>query len=424
MGATEVQRWAGEPGRYGRTARVGGRFEAYVPDRLVGREFDITSHAVSALEDAAGDLGRLEATADPHTNTEALARLLLRAEAVGSSQIEGLVIGARRLLKAEAVRDAGRPDRDVTAHEVLGNIDAMTWAVETVQPGDEIELDHVLETHRRLLEHTPISRIGGQMRTEQNWIGGGSPLNAVYVPPPVPHVRPLLDDLVTFINSSQHSVLTKAAIAHAQFETIHPFADGNGRTGRALIHMILRAAGVTERSLPPISLSLATHAEAYIGTLTAFRYDGPPTSSKARAAANPWLEMFATACSHAVDEVGRLSQTIAKLRTEWHGRVAPVRSNSTVRLLLDLLPAAPVLTADGAAKLTQRSLQSANEALGRLVEAGILKQVTVGRRNRAFEATELIDAFTLLERRFASPAADTLIEPPSRLVPSAPRPTR
>lgn len=422
MARVELHRWPGHPDGFTRAERLGGSYELYFPDGLVGREFDLSDEVLAALEDAAGDLARLDATAAVLTNSEALARLLLRAEAVGSSQIEGLVVGARRLLKAEALRGNAR-HHDVTAEEVLGAVDAMTWVTESVQIGEKLEVEHLLEAHRRLMAHSPNPEFGGEVRFLQNWIGGRSPAEAYFVPPPAQLVPELLEDLMAFVRDSSLPVLAKTGIAHAQFETIHPFADGNGRTGRALIHLILRAEGLVERTVPPVSLSLATHATQYVEALTAFRHVGKATSPRARGAANEWLLMFATACSHATAEAARFERTAAELKAAWRERTAPVRAGSAVDLLIETLPAAPVLTLAAAAELIGRSQQAANQGLARLTEAGVLREVTDGRRNRVYEAPELIDAFTLLERRFASPAADTRIEPPSRPVPSMPSPT-
>lgn len=423
MARVELHRWPGHPDGFTRAERLGGSYELYFPDPLAGRDFDLSDEVLAALEDAAGDLGRLDATAAVLTNSEALARLLLRAEAVGSSQIEGLVVGARRLLKAEALRDSAR-HHDVTAEQVLGAVDAMVWVTDSVQAGEKLEVEHLLEAHRRLMAHSPNPEFGGEVRYLQNWIGGRSPAEAYYVPPPAQVVPELLEDLMAFVRESRLPVLAKAGIAHAQFETIHPFADGNGRTGRALIHLVLRAEGIVERSVPPVSLSLATHATQYVEALTAFRHTGKATSTRARAAANEWLLMFATACSHATAEAARFERTAADLKVAWRDRAAPVRAGSAVDLLIETLPAAPVLTLAAAADLIGRSQQAANQALTRLTEAAVLREITDGRRNRVYEAPELIDAFTLLERRFASPAGDTRIEPPSRPVPSTPRPTR
>lgn len=422
MARYERRKWRGQPGAVTRRERIGGFYRRYIPDPLGGREFDLSSTTAAALEDAAGDLARLETSADALTNTETLARLLLRAEAVGSSQIEGLVVGARRLLRAEALRASGEASSDVTAGEVLGNIDAMAWTAESVQAGDELTVENLLEAHRRLMTRTALSEIGGQVRIAQNWIGGSTPADAAFVPPPPEQVVDLLEDLMAFTRTSDMPALAKAAIAHAQFETIHPFADGNGRTGRALIHITLRAEGLSSRTVPPISLSLATHSDAYIAALTEFRHQGLPTTKRARASADRWLAMFARACSHASSEAARFEQAVSELKSAWRAKVAPTRADSTALRLIDLLPAAPVITLATASRLTGRSQQAANVAIARLVAVGILRQITIGRRNRAFEAPDLITAFTALERRFASPVGDTQVAPAVRPVPSRPRP--
>ena len=176
---------------------------------------------------------------------------------------------------------------------------------------------------------------------------------------------------MTFVRESRLPVLAKTAIAHAQFETIHPFADGNGRTGRALIHLILRADGLVARTVPPVSLSLATHATQYIEALDRLpaTSDGRPPPRLA-AAANPWLRMFAMACSHATAEAARFEQTAADLKTAWRERAAPVRAGSADRPV-DRGPARRRRSSPcaAAAQLIDRSQQAANQGLARLVEA-------------------------------------------------------
>ena len=157
---------------------------------------------------------------------------------------------------------------DVTSREVLGNIDAMTWAVDSVRSGGDITLEALLETHRRLLAGTRLEDHGGSVRTVQNWIGGSdyNPCSASFVPPPPEEVPGLMDDLITFCNNDSLPALAHAAVAHAQFETIHPFVDGNGRAGRALVHMVLRRRGLGLRILTPFSLILATWSQDYTST--------------------------------------------------------------------------------------------------------------------------------------------------------------
>jgi Fic family protein len=354
--------------------------------------------------------------------TDALARILLRAESVASSRIEGLEIGARRLLRAEAARRLGEVS-DMTAAEVLGNIDAMVFAIESVNGGDAITSELLLDIHRRLLAGSRLAEEGGRFRKVQNWIGGSdyNPCSAAFVPPPPKYIGELIGDLVVFANDDSLPAVAQAAIAHAQFETIHPFSDGNGRTGRALIHMILRRRGLAQRVIAPVSLILATWAKDYVAGLTATRYSGPATSREAREGLNLWIGRFASACKRAVDDARSFESRARALEVRWRGRLGRVRAHSSIDVLLPSLIGAPVLTVNTASELIQRSFVQTNEAVIRLVEAGILRQVTVGRRNRAFEAPDVISAFTDLERRLASPGGDTHASQPARRVPRRPQ---
>jgi Fic family protein len=230
-------------------------------------------------------------------------------------------------------------------------------------------------------------------------------------------VRRLLEDLCEFCNGDLLPAVLQAAIAHAQFETIHPFVDGNGRTGRALIHVILRRRGLAPRFVPPISLVLATHADAYVEGLSRTRYDMSPDSLGAADAINAWVAFFAGACRRAVSDAEAFERRVAELQDDWRARLGSVRKNSAIDLLLDAIPGAPLMTVQSGAALVGRSVQAVNQAIPRLVDVGVLKQTTVGKRNRAFEAAELIDSFTVLERQLASPDADTRASPPSRRVP-------
>ena len=419
MARLEGRRWAGVESGQTRRDRRPCDYEVYIPDPLVGRRFVLDGDVAADVADAEAALVRLDATAGALADTEALARLLLRAEAVASSRIEGLEVGGRRLLRAQAARQLGEDPRDVTAVEVLGNIEAMLWAVEAVPPGGAITVEIVLEAHRRLLAGTRLAEHGGRTRTVQNWIGGSdyNPCAAAFVPPPHELVDELLSDLSAFCNDDSLPAVAQAAIAHAQFETIHPFVDGNGRTGRALIHLVLRRRGLAPRILPPVSLILATWPRDYVGGLTGTRYEGAPDSEEALAGINRWIALFAGACRRAAEDAGRFEEQLRTLQDLWRERLRPVRRGSAADLLVSALPGAPLLTATTASDLIGRSFQATSQAIDRLVETGILKQVTVGRRNRAFEAPELVDAFTALERQLASPGGDTLVSEPVRRVP-------
>ena len=414
------QRWRADMGGgLARRDRRGCEYEAYLPDLLRDRAFRLDGEVAADVAEAEAAVARFNSEALWLLNWEAMARLLLRAECVASSRIEGLEVGGRRLLRAELARALGEEAEDVTAGEVLNNIGAMSFAIEALERGQAIRVEDLLEVHRRLFAGTRLEHQAGRLRADQNWIGGSgfNPCSAEFVPPPPERVAELLEDLCAFCNDASLPAVAQAAIAHAQFETIHPFVDGNGRTGRALIHVLLRRRGLAPRMVPPVSLVLATWANDYVAGLTATRYRGPAGSSAAHEGINRWIGLFAAACRRAVGDAESYEERVRGLQAEWYGRLGRVRSGSAAELLVNALPGAPIMTVASAAEMIRRSGQAVNEAVGRLTEAGILRQVTVGRRNRAFEAADLIEAFTELERRLGSPAGDTRSAPPTRAVP-------
>jgi Fic family protein len=418
--STVIQRhWPGNPDALSRRGRLPCDYEAYVPDPLVGRPITLDGDVAADVADAQTALTTLNTQATALADTEGLARLLLRAESVASSRIEGLEVGARKLLRTEAARQLGERTIDLNAPEVLGNINAMNAAVREVGPGDPITPDILLGFHQRLMANSRLTAHPGRFRVQQNWIGGSgyNPCSAAFVPPPPELVPELIDDLCAFCNEDSLPAVAQAALAHAQFETIHPFTDGNGRTGRGLIHLVLRRRGLATRVLPPVSLVLATWAGDYIDGLTATRYQGPATGEAARTGLNQWIGTFAGACVRAAEDAASFENRVEQIETRWRAQVGQIRSGSATDLLLRSLPGAPILSASAAAELTGRSFPQANEAIGRLVSAGVLTQISVGKRNRAFEARDIINAFTDLERQLASPEGDTHSSEPSRPVP-------
>jgi Fic family protein len=302
---------------------------------------------------------------------------------------------------------------------VLGNIDAMNSAISEVGKGDPVSLDTLLDFHRRLLANTRLAKYGGHLREKQNWIGGSdyNPCSAEFVPPPPELVPDLIADLCSFCNDESLPAVAQAAIAHAQFETIHPFPDGNGRTGRGLIQLVLRRRGLVPRVLPPVSLILATWAKDYVNGLAATRYRGPATGKDAQAGLNLWVGTFAGACTRAVNDAASFEMRVEQIEGEWRALLGRIRSGSATDLLLKSLVGAPVLTVGDAADLIGRSFTQTSQAIERLVSVGVLSQVRVSRRNRVFEAPAIINAFTDLERQLASPGGDTRTSEPVRPVP-------
>jgi Fic family protein len=231
----------------------------------------------------------------------------------------------------------------------------------------------------------------------------------------------LLDDLIAYANGDEHSPLVQAALVHAQFETIHPFVDGNGRAGRTLIHVIFKRRGLAPRFVPPVSLVLATWSADYVDGLMTYRHIGPADAPARSEAAHTWLRTFATATLRACRDAERFAAEIDEMTSGWRERRGRVRANSAIDRIIDVLPGAPIVTVESAARLIDRSTVRTGEAINRLVESGVLGQLNIGRqRYRVFEATDVLRLFTGLERALASPTGNTQHEPPTRPLPARP----
>jgi Fic family protein len=413
----EERIWEGNPTGQTRRDRATCPYRAYVPDPLAARTLTLPADLAADLADADRAVAALQDSPVGLASVESVARLLLRAEAVGSSYIEGLQVNARRLAKEEFAEQVGLPTNDHTARSVLGNIHAMRSALDLATLDRALTVGDLRALHHDLLVGTPDERWGGVVRTEQNWIGGVNPCRAAYVPPPHEQVPALLEDLCAFLSNDDSPALVQAALAHAQFETIHPFVDGNGRVGRALIHLVLRRRGVAPTFVPPVSLILATNAGAYVAGLVSYRHESRPDQAAANEAALQWIDRFVNELLRACRDAGGFAEELARLEQRWREAAGRVRRTSATDLLLSALPGLPILTVETAATAIGRSRKRTNDAVNHLAECGVLVQATVGRRNRVFEAAGLLDALTGFERRLASPAADTAVARPIRAVP-------
>jgi Fic family protein len=367
----------------GRTARRGFDYRAYVPTPVAEEHFGLGSYIAAAAANAEQACRQLNAEPPALANFEALARQLLRAESVASSRIEGLVLSHRRLAKAAFSADA----RDLTAQSVLANLAALDRALTLATETDEIKRDDLLEVHRLLFEGTRDEHLGGVIREEQNWIGGAasSPRDAEFIPPPPEFVPDLLDDLCSFCNREDVPASVQAGIAHAQFETIHPFLDGNGRVGRALISIVLRRRGIAPRYLPPVSLALAGEADWYVAGLTSWRNGDE----------EDWFGVFVDALYRAATGAQEFAARVVDLQKDWIEKAGNPRRNSGPRRLIELLPARPIINVKTAAQVLGGSDEQARIAILRLERAGVVRQTTIGRRNRAWECVGL---FELLDR--------------------------
>ena len=415
MGNYVERYWVSDSAGMNKAERMGGAYRPYVPDMLEGFELLMEPSCASAVARAQEALRTLE-NAGSLTDTEPLARLLLRAEAVSSSRIEGLEMPAGKLLEYEELDRLGVEHRlDSTEAQVLGNLHALVDGLAVVGPGHVFDVEGICALNRDLLAGTHAADAGGVLREAQNWIGGNrvNPVGAAYVPPEPELVPALMEDLAAFLNANELPAVAAAAIAHAQLETIHPFADGNGRAGRALVHVALKAAGLARATVPPVSLVLATNRERYIANLAAYRTDA---GEDRNAAVNGWVEYFANATTLACERAAAFEARLAKIRGGWLERTG-FRAGSAGRLLVDLLPGTPALSIRTAQELTGRSYPAARSAVLALEEAGILHQSSKNRKSGIYVAREVVEAFNAYERSLATASDDTSAEKPRRRVP-------
>lgn len=385
------QTWSGNPAGQSRADRMPTRFEAYVPDPIADFEPELSGGVLGLLSDADASIKELNRM-DPErvSQLEPLARQLLRQESLASSRIEGLQISHRRI--SEAGYDP-RGDSDRRAREVLANIEAMEQAIAIGAAGEAIDRETVLALHRTLLTQTEPG-IAGVIRDRQNWIGGRyqTPVGADFIPPPAAEVPMLLDDLAGFMNRVDLPATLQAALVHAQFETIHPFADGNGRTGRCLVHVVFRRRGLAPHHVPPVSLLMATDVDGYVKALTSYRNEEEAD----------WTAYFAQTTISASAAAERFGEDLRDLQREWKEQ-AKVRRDSTAERVIDALPAQPVLDVKKAAELAGTSEEAARQALNTLEQRGVVEQVTKRSWGRVWEARGLWNLLDRFEEQVATP---------------------
>jgi Fic family protein len=365
-------------------------YDAFVPDELSALRLRLGASLAGTVSEAEHAIHTLNSTGGPALAP--LARFLLRTESIASSKVEGMQLGVRELARAEAKTESGRKV-SATAHEILANIDAMVLAVEDAVLTERFGVAEITAIHARLMKNAPNQRIAGTIRTQQSWIGGNdhNPCGAAFVPPPAEEVGRLLDDLCVAINDEHLPPLIQAALVHAQFETIHPFADGNGRTGRALIHVVFKRRGLAPNYLPPISVVLAVGKDRYIEGLTAFRAEG----------VEAWIEHFTEATARATHLAQAYLKAVGTLSARWRAQLAgssgAPRLGAAAWAIIEILPAHPIISAPVATAVTNRAKAAIYQALEQLQNAGVLIAITESPRNQAWEVTGLLDLIDGLE---------------------------
>jgi Fic family protein len=354
----------------------GAPVQAWVPDLLAGQDFEVGIHTARRTEQA---IAAVRVSGGASARFEPLALLLLRAEGVASSHIEGL----RTPLADVAAAEVGDTS-NATAAWVADNLTAVRYALDRAERNLAIEDIH--EWHRRLMGPTgrlPEEMVGA-FRTAQSWIGGTSPRSASFVPPPPDRVEDLMVDLVSFVNSERVDPITQAAVAHAQFEIIHPYGDGNGRIGRILIGWILaHRTGTTVP--PPVSVFIARDPGGYLAGMTRFRLGE----------LDPWVEWLAAELQYSSEAAEALLVRSEQILAEWSRRIDDLRADATARLVLPVLVEHPVVSSDLIADRVAVSERAARAALALLAERGILEpyekaMAGPGRPRRFWVASELI----------------------------------
>ena len=381
--AYESLPWTSKPDPMAsRTARRRhrGPYDAAVPPTIAERSLRLAQETVAEMDDATAEISRFDA--ELGDEIAPFAAVLLRTESAASSRIENLTASARAIATAEIGAHASR-----NAALIVANERAMNAAIDLAR---RVDADAILQMHHALL-HESDPDIAGRWRDRQVWVGGGrlGPHVALFIPPHHDRVQGLIDDLVAFIDRDDIGVLAHAAVAHAQFETIHPFADGNGRCGRALVHAQLRLKGLTRNVTIPVSAGLLTDTDAYFDALTRYR-DGDPV---------PIVEQFTHAALAAVSNGRTLVCDLRTVRQEWTQRIT-ARRTATAWKIADLLLRQPVVNAAAISAAVGIVPQNVYRSLAPLIEAGVVEELTDKKRNQTWAAREVLDAID----RFAARA--------------------
>jgi len=359
-----------------------------MPASIADRHLVLAPTTSAVVEAAGAAVARLEhATPAP---LGALTGFLLRSEAVATSKIERVDVELDELARASVGQRAG-----AAARLVLGAMDAIQGLIR--RSADGLSVDSILAAHHDLLAGDPVdARYAGRLRTQQNWIGGSdfTPRGAAYVPPPPELVPDLVDDLVHFAGRIDLPGVAVAAIVHAQFELIHPFVDGNGRIGRALLNAVFRSRRLTVEAAVPVASVLLTDIVGYFAVLRAYA-DGDVDALVAHLAA-----ATLTAC----EEAKVSATTLAAMPERWRDEAGQPRRDSAARSLIDVLLAEPVVTAARARTLTGASPPAVHQALNRLTEAGVLVEVTGGARDRVWVADGVLDEIDRFHERLSAGA--------------------
>ncbi|MEX5258009.1 Fic family protein [Kocuria arenosa] len=347
-----------------------GPYQAAVLEPIADLDPVLDTRTQAVVEQATVDMVRFDR--DLGAGTAPFASLLLRSESAASSQIEHLTAGSKKIALAQ-LGDTSSGN----ARLIVSNVAAMNAAVEL---SEDLSVDSITEMHRVLMADS-APQIAGQIRDSQVWIRGNAPHAADFVPPHHERVPVALDDLARFVARDDLPAVTQAVIAHAQFETIHPFADGNGRTGRALVGALLRNKNITEKITIPVSSGLLTNTQAYFDALTTYRQGNP----------QPIVELFAESSFAAMANGRQLAEDLEAARADYTGRLAGYRS-AAGRQVVELLMSEPAVNAEMVRAHTGASESAVYRVIDQLVESEVLAPAGKVRGAAVYIAPQVIEA--------------------------------
>ncbi|MDH5527540.1 MAG: Fic family protein [Nitrospirota bacterium] len=368
-------------GKYVTISTVGEKARAFVPTPLPPRPpVDWTPELREKFDQALLALGRLDSVSTLLPDTPLFLYMYVRKEAVLSSMIEGTQSSLSDLLLFELEQEPGVPLDDV--QEVSNYVAALNHGLKRLTDGFPLSLRLIKEIHEVLLSKGRGSKKSpGEFRRSQNWIGGTRPGNAAFVPPPPDRVIECMGNLETFLHDQPEPtpVLLKAALAHVQFETIHPFLDGNGRLGRLLITLLLCEQQVLREPMLYLSLYFKTHRQYYYELLDNVRLTGDWEA---------WIDFFAEAVIFTSTQAVETAQQLVALANEDRAKVAGLgRSAPSTLRVHEALLEHPIATSGWLVEKTGITAATVNKCLGHLERLGIVHELTERKRNRLFGYT-------------------------------------
>jgi Fic family protein len=360
--------------------RQAGEYDAAIPAAIANLDVDLPANVIANADEASREVARFDA--ELGHEIAPFASVLLRSESAASSNIENLTASARAIAEAEAL--GGDSRRNATL--IVANTEAMKAAIALA---DEVDERAILAMHEALMRAIDPD-MAGRWRTEQVWIGGGAfgPRGADFIAPHHGRVAEAIADLLTFARRTDVPTLPQIAIAHAQFETIHPFTDGNGRTGRALVQAMLRNKRLTRQITVPVSAGLLSNTDAYFQALGSYR-DGDPA---------PIVEQLSSAAILAVVNGRHLVGDLRSIRERWDSQIT-ARRDSAVHRVADLLVRQPVFNALTLQRELGITTGNARRYVDPLVAAGVIVEFTDRTRNRAWRAPEILSALDAFAER-------------------------